>query len=298
MLSKIIFAIILSSLSVNIFAAKELTKRKELEIKLLIQKEYCVASFSEGQIKVLNGKKIENVTSYNFFQGKYYQCDDNTDINEVHERVIDRYEDDELIIFKKNKKLYTFKNAEFKKFTVSDRMMIDKEERNRSKRQNVKEALFEIQQCAFCQFRLSSNYISIESRESYLEGSTQYSSELSWAPYYSFSRYNGLTLTIGASSYLIENDDLEEEISYALKYQMLYRVYVGNFFAEAGGGVHDFISYDGASLMYTANIGYVFQRRFWFLTERVGFKNIFFSASKINWDLDILEYKMGVGINF
>ncbi|MEX1099981.1 MAG: hypothetical protein WEB87_06120 [Bacteriovoracaceae bacterium] len=156
----------------------------------------------------------------------------------------------------------------------------------------VAKELMRAAQCPYCHILLSYNQITVDQ-------TGQYSAELSWAPYFALNPSLGVRLSLGASTYFIEDERLNEVYSLGIKSQALLRHTLWNAFVEAGGGHHYFVEYNQHSLIKTAGMGYVFQTPHWVFTRKVLFNNIYIHYSNIDWTIEeIEEIKFGIGFSF
>jgi hypothetical protein len=286
----LIFTIVLTFQSSQSIA-RELSKTRLIEVKSLIKKGYCFASIDKGNFAILDGSKVQKTNAEKFFKRKNFKCSKVVSNKKLLIQIAQRYASGFEIVFRKKSKFYQIKNGEFSKLDKSIRKKETTKKAKKAEREMSKHELLKISKCSFCQFKLSSNYVT-------LEKSSQFSSELAWAPYYKISSNVGLVLSLASSSYIIEDEDLTSTLSYAFKYQLLVRYYFNHYFIETGAGQHSFIDYNDTSMMYTIGIGNVFKERHWFLLENIGLSGLNFQVSKIDWRLDIIEYKLGIGFNF
>jgi hypothetical protein len=271
--------------------ARELSKTRLIEIKALIKKGYCFASIDKDQFSILSGSNSKKIIAEKFFKRKKFKCTKRIDNKKLLKQIAQRYANGYQIIFRKKTKVYKIENGEFSRLDRSIKKEVAAKKIKKIEKDMGSQELLKISKCSFCQFKLSSNYVLVES-------SSQFSSEIAWTPYYKLSKKSGLALSLASSSYLIEDKDLKSTLSYAFKYQVLVRHYFNHFFVEIGGGQHNFIDYNDTSMMYTLGIGNVFKERHWFLLENIGLSGFNFQVSKIDWRLEIMEYKLGIGFNF
>lgn len=286
-----VFIFLITSILIHTVQAGTLTNKRISQINSLIKKGYCFVSSKDEKFELLNSKSRKQVSTDEFLSNKKFECINEISRKKILALIIYRYKQDFKILFRKKVKVYHIKDGRFAKFDIN---RIDKEKSRKLEKITKKEQqdfLLDITQCSFCQFKLSANFVKVSDK-------SQYSGEVSWVPYYKINQKSGLAFSFGAASYSIENKDLKEEVSYAIKYQVLYRYYFDSTFIEAGGGQHDFIYYTDSSSIVTAGIGHIFDKRYWFLSKAVGLNGIFFHVSKINWRIDITEFKFGIGINF
>lgn len=197
--------------------------------------------------------------------------------------------DNYRIILRKGERFYTWQEDGFA------RIYPEKNPKNYGhvpKKEAVAKELLFAAQCPYCHIQLSYNKVAVKR-------DTQYSAELSWAPYFPLNENLGARLSLGASTYYIEDDSLDEVYSLGLKTQGLLRYTFWHAFLEAGLGHHYFVEWNQHSLMKTAGMGYIFQRPHWVFTEKILFNNVFVHYSDIDWELaDIQEIKFGIGFSF
>ncbi len=196
-----------------------------------------------------------------------------------------RYKNDGyLIVVRKEKKLYQMDEGKFIRFDKKKYIKTIPYEK-------IKTKTVEKTHCAYCTFNFSSNFVRIDN-------SSQYSSEISWLPYWRIGDTTGLRLSLSLSPYVTEDDDLKEVTSFALKTQLLLRQYIKLFFFDIGGGSHYFIDYQQSLRILTTGVGYTFAKKRWLLENRIAVSSLYFHSSTINWDETINEYKFGVSISF
>jgi len=263
----------------NFAYGEELTELNSSKVKALVSKNYCFGSYLNKKIYFLSDNKIELLSGKEFFNKN--DCKDVVDQKIVFERIERTYKKNSVILITKGKTKYYLKNNKFRKINGKT---LTKFENIKVKNQ-VKEIEDNSLRCIVCLFRTSLNFVSVNSK-------SQYSTEFSWTPRYSVSNHSSFLLSVGASSYFVENEEFNDEVTYALKYKLLYQYRYKQMYLEVGGGQHDFIFYKDSSSLVTVGSGYYFEK------ERYKIESLFFEFSKVDWRYDILEYKIGLGFSF
>lgn len=292
-----LYGILFFFCSLHYAHSKELSKEKLLKIKGLIKLEYRFAAVKKNNLMALGGAWSEKGSYENFFKDNSFDFERDIDQKKLLEQIKTLYSDGHQIFFRKNLKFYKIKNGKFVSMrqigNVNKRKLSKNEKKKKKleKENEIQDELIEMGQCLFCQFRFSLNYVNIE-------GDTQYSGEVDWLPYFKLGDNYGMGLSIGATTYSVENDNLEQILSYGFKFQGFGRYLYKNYFFEAGLGQHYFAEYGETSFMYTLGTGYTFQRKHWFINEKIHLGHIFVNMSQVNWRLDITEFQFGLGLSF
>ncbi|MDH5581375.1 MAG: hypothetical protein OEY33_05665 [Bdellovibrionales bacterium] len=150
----------------------------------------------------------------------------------------------------------------------------------------------EVSLCTWCQFSLSANYINLQ------QDSPQASAEINWIPYFKWGDHLSLITPIGLSNYLIEDEELNNTLDYALKLSAHIRYQFNVYFLEAGLGHFRLINRGDFNSMSTLGLGRYFQSNVYLFTKAINLNYLFFHYSKVNWLKPINEYKLGAGISF
>lgn len=256
------------------------------KISKLVDKGYTFYAFKKDTIYYLNGKRrYQKISFPELYQLKNFSTDPDPHHSPGIARDMVYYHKQGFkIILRKNKNFYSFKNGKISKYDP----IKNRENFNVKK---IKSRVVEKTHCKYCTFKLSGNLITIDDV-------VQYNGEFAWLPYLRLTDTTGFRLSLGASPYTIENDDLDEVISIGLKAQVLLRQYFWHLFFEIGGGTHYFVEYGDFSSTATTGVGYTFANRMWFLDDNISLNSIFFHASTVNWDQRINEAKVGIGFSF
>jgi len=275
--------------------SEELSYFQVASFSKMISKNYCFASYKDGQFELINKNKSKSITAQHFFNGSKGICKSkwfSKKMKKVFAQTIaKRYETKHQILIRKKNKFYSFANGKVKELEIDFIENIIREDNREQFTETKRDLLLKINQCKYCQTNLAGNYVSVES-------SSQFNFEFGWAPYYKISNRQGIVGHLALSSYTLEDDNLEKSRSLIYKMQVLWRVYFDHLFLEAGLGQHYIDMYEDWSLMQTFGAGYVYKTRQWFLIKEFGLGGYYLRASKVNWRLNIMEYQLGFLINF
>ncbi len=287
LLSRIILVLFCLLLSLNSVLADELSTKKLKEISALIKKDYLFFSGDDEQFELLGGSWTKPVTKDDFFHQSYEEISTKIDKSKLFEQIRQAYKGNQKVYLRKDEKNYVVDENRFARVYPPE---VLKEQEKLKKEKAVSSLLLEINQSRYGQFKISANYVTVN-------GVAQFSPELAWLPYFRFSKNAGMATVFSGSTYVTEDDNLQETISLGLRFQLLGRYYMNRFFVEAGGGLHYFVDYKDNSLAYTIGGGYVFKEPLWIISEDVFFSGIYFHVSKVDWRQEILESKLGIAIS-
>lgn len=264
------------------YASEEFVEK----IKKLVEKDYVFYAFKKTTIYYLNGnKRDQKVTFEEFLKPRNFTKNPTPHSPPKIARDMFFYNKKGFeIILRKKRKFYSFQNGKLIKFDPLSKTM-----NFRTKKQ--KKVTIEKTHCKYCTYKFSGNYIT-------LDNVAQFNAEIAWLPYLRLTDTTGLRLSLGASPYTTENDELEEIISIGIKGQVLLRQYIMNIFVELGGGTHYFTEYQDFSSTATTGIGYTFSKKRWLVKNQVSYNSIFFHVSTVNWKQRINEAKFGIGFSF
>lgn len=282
-------AIIVMFFSSLAMGKDSLTKKDILNLKSLIQKKYEFSASKKEAFIMLGGSWYKKVSRKDFFLGKKL-ADKEKPVNEekLLKQISQLYKKSYTIFLRKAGRYYYFEDHKFKYMNQIGEFEKSKKTIRTEKKETESP---EVHQCMLCEIRIAGNQVNIE-------GDSQVTGEVSWVPYYQINQKKGVALSFGFSSYSVENQDLEQVLSYGFKLQSFYRYLWKNLFVEAGGGIHYFAEFNDTDFMFSGNVGYIFKRKHWIFSKDVQFKNIYLGLSRVNWDLDILIAYAGVGISF
>jgi hypothetical protein len=255
------------------------------EIKKLLKKRYEFAASKKNTFIFLGGSWSRKVSRKRFFLSKIIKYKKVINQEKVLEQIAKYYRKGYKIFFRKNRKYYY---VEKYRFVLMEQIVEPKKEEFILIKNKKEEAA--IHQCTFCQLRLAGNNVS-------MDGDSQLSAEISWVPYFAYNEKSGIALSFGFSSYSVEDENLEQILSYGYKGQILWRHIFKNIYFEIGGGGHYFAEFEDFSTMFTIGSGYMFSQRHWILSRGINFNHVFFNMSKIQWERDITTYQVGVGIS-
>ena len=260
------------------------------KIEILSQKGFLFFAQNKETIYLLGGTWRMETNKKDFLLDKFEEERMKIKHQLIPEQIEIQLTEDSKIFLKKHPKFYQFKNGKFIKIETSAFYQVDtrKLEFHKVKQKKIRQK----SQCELCQTKLSLNYVSFD-------GNYQFSPEIAWVPYFKISDYFGFSIPTGASSYLTENDQLKEEYSIGLKSQLLARTYLfNNYFFEIGGGLNYFLNYTDFSTVVSAGVGKILENEYWLLSKNIRLSGLYFHYSKIDWEKEIIEYKLGIQLTF
>jgi hypothetical protein len=264
---------------------KALPAKRLHEIKKLIKKNYEFSASKQNSFIFLGGSWQNKISRKSFFLSKIIKYKKEINQKKLLTQIAKFYRNGYKIFFRKHRKFYYVEKNRF----VYMRPVVASKPKEVVVKKDKEKEIVSIYQCAFCQIRLAGNNIT-------MDGDSQLSGEVSWVPYFEYREKSGIALSFGVSSYSVEDENLEQVLSYGYKAQVLWRHLFENIYYEVGGGLHYFAEFEDYSSMLTVGTGYMFSKRHWILSRDINFNHVFFNMSKIHWELDITMYQVGVGI--
>jgi len=290
----IVLGLFYSAIFCSLSHGEVLSEQRLKEFSVLTTKKYLFyVSKDEKNFILLGGSWSRKISSNEF----YYKSQVDEYKKVEHKKLIDQIKraskKEYKVYLKKGKKFYSISKGDFVRIYPPELLQIfakKEKPKQKVKQKSIKEKLRDASQCRYCQIKISGNYVSID-------GATQFSPEIGWLPYFKYSERFGLAASLSGSTYLTEDSNLQETISLGLRAQFFGRYYFDRIFLEAGGGFHYFMDYKDISPALAIGGGYLFKRHYWFLTEKVVFSGLYFHASQVSWDKDIIEYKFGIAIS-